>query len=348
MKRLAIDTCVNYLARTISQSDFRVKRNGKYVKDELYYRLNVRPNVNQTASTFWQEVIHNLIWHNSALIIQTDTEDLLVATSFDHTQYAIFEDTFNNVTVKDYTFKRVFKQSEVLHLKYTHKDLQPFLDSLHKDYESLFARTLESQKRKNQIRSTVNIEAVTAKSADGMQGVQDFIDRMYKAFGERDIAVIPQTHGFEYKEHFSGSGNSTLPVDEIDKVTDGFFTQVARALNIPIALIRGDVAGVENINKNYLSYTINPLLKKINDEANVKFIGKDDFIKGDCIDITTISFETLFDLADKIDKLRASGIVTGNEIRVRLGLDPVDIPEMDYYFITKNYQELTRIEGGEK
>lgn len=42
MKHLAVETCANFLARTISQSEFRVKTNGTYVKDELYYKMNVR------------------------------------------------------------------------------------------------------------------------------------------------------------------------------------------------------------------------------------------------------------------------------------------------------------------
>ena len=46
MKKLAIDTCAPFLARTISQSEFRVKESDKFIKNELYYRLNVRPNKN--------------------------------------------------------------------------------------------------------------------------------------------------------------------------------------------------------------------------------------------------------------------------------------------------------------
>lgn len=56
MKRLVIDTCISFLGRTISQSEFRVKNGGTFEKDEIYYRLNVRPNKNMTASTFWESI----------------------------------------------------------------------------------------------------------------------------------------------------------------------------------------------------------------------------------------------------------------------------------------------------
>lgn len=347
MRKLAIDTCASFLARTISQAEFRIKENGKYTKNELYRRLNLRPNINQTASTFWQKVMYKLVYENECLIIQSDTDDLLIADSFTRNNMAVYEDTFTNVVANDYLFKRTFKQSEVLHIKYANERLTPLIDALYKDYGELFGRILSSQKRKNQIRSTVNIDAITSQSDEGMAQVQDFIDRMYKAFGEKDIAVVPQMPGFEYKEHFSGGGNGILSVDEINKVTDGFFDQVATALGIPLPLIRGDMADVEKVTKNYMLYTIKPLIKKISDEINAKFIDTDDYLNGDMVNVRVPHYLDIFDLANNIDKLRSSGIVNGNEIRGELGMEEVDIPEMWNYYITKNYAEISTLEGGE-
>lgn len=349
MKKLAVDTCASFLARTISQSEFRIKEDGQYKKDDLYYKLNVRPNKNMTASTFWQEVVYKLIYDNECLIIQADDEDLLIADDFVHNQYAVYEDTFSKVLVKDFEFKRLFKQSEVLHLRYSNEKLSPLIDSLYVDYGDLFGRLLNSQKRKNQVRSTVSMDMQTAKSKDNLAKLQEFINKMYKAVDEKDVAIIPQMPGFEYKEHFNGGGNGIQSVDEINKVTNGFFDQVATALGIPITLIHGDMADVEKVTKNYMMYTINPLLKKIKDEGNAKFIEKVDYLKGNRIDVHTVSYENVFDLATSIDKLVASGTYTRNQIRVKLGDEPADNPALDEYLITKNYQTATSTsEGGEK
>lgn len=347
MRKLAIDTCASFLARTISQAEFRVKENGKYTKNELYRRLNLRPNINQTASTFWQKLMYKLVYENECLIIQSDTEDLLIADSFTRNDKAVYEDTFSQVTVNNFTFQRTFSQSEVLHIKYANERLSPLIDALYKDYGELFGRILSSQKRKNQIRSTVNIDAVTSKSEEGMADVQDFIDRAYKSFSEKDVAFVPQMPGFEYKEHFSGGGNGILSVDEINKVTDGFFDQVAQALGIPLPLIRGDMADVEKVTKNYMMYTIKPLIKKISDEINAKFIEPNAYFKGDIVTAKVPSYLDIFDLANAVDKLRSSGVVNGNEIRGELGMDEVDMPEMWKYYITKNYAEISSLEGGE-
>ncbi len=348
MKRLAINTCVSFLARTIAQSEFRLKKDGKYQKDELYYRLNVRPNKNQTASTFWQTVVDKLIHENECLIIQADDEDLLIADSYTHNEYAVYEDIFSNVVVKDFEFKRTFKQSEVLHLRYTNERLAPLIDSIYKDYGDLFGRILNAQKRKNQIRSTVKVDANTSKNKEGLAKLQEFINRMYKAIDEKETAIVPEQPGFEYKEHFSGSGNGRESVDEINKVTDGFLDKVAMAIGIPTGLLYGEMADISGEMQNYLTFTVKPFLKKIKDEVNAKFVEKKDYLNGTHLDVKVVSYQSIFDIAESIDKLISSGVFNGDEIREETGYDITGEEIHKKYFMTKNYQESSEaLKGGE-
>lgn len=347
MKRLAIEICASFLGRTISQSEFRVKNRKVYEKDELYYRLNVRPNKNMTSSTFWHTVVTKLIYDNECLIIHSDDDDLLIADSFNHNEYAVLEDNFTNVVIKDYEFKRSFRQSEVIHLKYRNEKLTPLIDGLFSDYGDLFGRILSSQKRKNQIRGTVDIDMQVAKSEEMQNKLQTFIDKMYKAFGEKDIAIVPQQPGFKYNE--TSGGNASGPsVEEINKVTNGFLNQVAMAIGIPISLIYGDMADVEKQTKNYMMFTVSPLLKKICDEGNAKFFTMKEYLAGNKLEAKSISYNSLFDLANAIDKLISSSAFTGNEIRMEVGYEKSDDPNLDKHYITKNYAEMTTGEGGEE
>ncbi|WP_242223769.1 phage portal protein [Bacillus cereus group sp. BfR-BA-01380] len=347
MKRLAIDTCISFLGRTISQSEFRVKNKKEFVKNELYYRLNVRPNKNMTASTFWEKFVRKLIYDNECLVIQADDGDLLIADDFEHNEYAVFEDTFTNVAVKDYLFKRSFKQSEVIHLQYRNDKLSPLIDGLFADYGDLFGRILSSQKRKNQIRGTVDMDMIGAKTQEQVTKLQEFIDNMYKAIGDKDIAIVPQQKGIEYKEVYNGSANGPS-VEEINKVTNGFLNQVAMAIGIPTALLYGEMADVEKQTKNYMLFTVNPLLKKISDEANVKFFEMQEYLSGQKIEIKSISYQSIFDLATSIDKLISSSAFTGNELRLEVGYESSNDPNLDKHYITKNYAEMSTGEGGEK
>ncbi|UII58112.1 phage portal protein (plasmid) [Cytobacillus spongiae] len=348
MKRLAIDTCIAFLGRTISQSEFRVKDGSNLIKDELYYRLNVRPNKNMTSSTFWETFVHKLVYDNEGLIIQADDGDLLIADDFEHNEYAVYEDTFTNVMVKDFTFKRLFPQSKVIHLRYRNERLSPLIDSIFADYGDLFGKLLNSHKRKNQLRGTVDIESNKAKDDETMAKLQSYINKMYKAFSENDIAIVPQQPGFKYNETSSNKGSTSgLSVDEINKVTDGFLNQVAMALGIPLTLISGSMADVEKHTKNYMKFTVNPLTKKLQDESNVKFFTMDEYLAGKRIEIKTMSYQSIFELATSIDKLVSSGAFTGNEMRLEAGYEKSADPKLDKHYITKNYQEMDTDEGGE-
>jgi HK97 family phage portal protein len=347
MKRLAIDTCASFLGRTISQSEFRIKNGDKFEKDELYYRLNVRPNKNMTASTFWHTVVKKLIYDNECLIIQSDDEDLLIADGFQHNQYAVLEDTFSKVIVKEYEFKRTWKQSEVIHMRYSNDKLMPLVDGLFTDYGDLFGRVLSAQKRKNQLRGTVDMDMLSAKSKEHQAKLQEFIDNMYKAINDKDVAIIPQQPGFKYSET-SGGGNGGQSVDEINKVTNGFLNQVAMAIGIPTSLLYGDMADVEKQTKNFMMFTVNPLLKKFKDEANYKFFTKQEFLSGKRLDVKTISYLSLFDIATSFDKLASSGAFKLNELRTEAGYEPSDDERLDKFYITKNYTEIGFLEGGEE
>ncbi|WP_443756573.1 phage portal protein [Bacillus cereus] len=346
MKRLAIDTCISFLGRTISQSEFRVKNGEVFEKNELYYRLNVRPNKNMTASTFWEKFIQKLVYDNECLVIQADDGDLLIADDFEHNEYAVFEDTFTNVTVKDYQFKRSFKQSEVIHLRYRNDKLSPLIDGLFADYGDLFGRILSSQKRKNQIRGTVDMDMIGAKIQEQVDKLQKFIDDMYQAIGKKDIAIVPQQKGIEYKEVYNGSANGPS-VEEINKVTNGFLNQVAMAMGISTALIYGEMADVEKQTKNYMNFTVKPLLKKISDEVNVKFFEMNEYLEGQRVEVKSISYQTIFELAESIDKLISSGAFKGNEVRLEAGYEVSDDPNLNKHYITKNYAEMNAGEGGE-
>ncbi|MED3710027.1 phage portal protein [Peribacillus frigoritolerans] len=347
MKQLAIQTCINMIGQTISQSEFYVKKDKKIVKDDMYYCLNVRPNPNMSASHFWQTVIHKLIYDNECLIIQSDTEDLIIADSFTRIEYALVDDSFKDVTIKDFTYSRTFQMSDVIYLEYSNKKLSTMLDGLYADYGELFGRIIEFQNRKNQIRGLVDVEAITDKSEKGQEKLQNYINKIYKAFSGKSVAIVPQQKGFKLEE--MKNTTQLQSVDEVAKVIDGFLDQVAKALGIPIALLHGDMADVEKPTRNYMTFCIDPFLKKIKDELNAKLIDKKDYLAGKKMETKRVSNINMFDVATAVDKLRASGTFNGNELRDALGEERVDDPIMDRYFITKNYQESSEVlKGGEE
>ncbi|PJH69130.1 phage portal protein, partial [Salmonella enterica subsp. enterica serovar Typhimurium] len=72
---------------------------------------------------------------------------------FNRIEYGLVEDTFKGVTVKNFTFRRTFKASDVIYLQYSNEDLSRLINSLFSDYGELFGRLIEFQKHNNQIRT---------------------------------------------------------------------------------------------------------------------------------------------------------------------------------------------------
>ncbi|MEG0450130.1 MAG: phage portal protein [Lysinibacillus sp.] len=347
LKKMALETVISFIARSVSMSDFRIVEKGKRVFNNEHYGLNVRPNTDQSAADFWFHFVHKLIYEGEVLVVKTDSADLLIVDSFVRKERAVYPDTFTDVTVKDYTFQRTFSMDEVVYLKFGNEKLTKFMDGMFKDYTDLFNRLVEINLRSNQIRATVNIEANQALDAKRQTQLQEFINNMYKAFREKAVAIVPKLKGFEYDEIADGN-TSSQSVEDIAKLKASLIDEVADILGVPQKLIHGDIADIDSLMKSYIKFCIDPINKLIADELNAKFISKADYLKGDRINVIGITIESSLDLLAKADKGVASGIINPDEGREMIGLEPTGLPEMQTYYITKNYEKAEHSKGGEK
>ncbi|MGY3716778.1 phage portal protein [Sutcliffiella cohnii] len=346
LKKIALETCINFIGRTISQSDFRFMKDKKRQFNDWHYLLNVRPNTDQSAADFWQSFVHRLIYENEVLVVLSDSNDLLIADDFTREEYAVYPDTFKNVTVKDFTFQRTFQMDEVIYLTYNNEKLTKFMDGMFDDYANLFSRMIEVSLRNYQIRGIVNIDSTQELSNENQAKLQKFIDKLFDTFRKATVALVPKLKGFEYNEVAKGD-NKGQSFEELMKLKKSLIDDVANILGIPNALIHGDLAEYETSIKSYVKFCIGPLVKKIADELNAKLLTKEDFLKGDKIEVRGVMEKSAIENANNADKMVASGAWSRNDVREKFGDERVDDPRMDEYVITKNYQTLDELEGGE-
>lgn len=346
LKRIALETCINFVGRTISQSDFRIMENGKRSYNDWHYLLNIRPNTDQSAADFWQNFIYRLIHENEVLVILTDSDDLLIADSFTRVEYAVYPDIFKEVEVKGHKFQRTFRMDEVIYLTYNNEKLTKFMEGLFDDFANLFSRMIETSMRANQIRGTVDIDSSQSLDDKTQTKLQKFIDKLFNAFKNNTVAIVPKIKGFEYNEVANGSYNGKS-VEEMTKIKKSLIDDVADILGIPNALIHGELSDYETSIKAYVKFCIGPLIKKISDELNAKLILKKDYLNGSHIEVRGVTEKSVIDNAEAVDKLVSSGAYTRNEVRVKFGDEPSDNPALDEFVITKNYQTAGALEGGE-
>lgn len=347
LKSLAIDKSAEFIARIFAKSAFKYQENGKAKPSDWDYLLNVRPNKNESASDFWQKVVYRLITKNEVLIFLTTDDQLLVADSYTRTKYAVYDDVFEYVTCRGFTFEKRFRMNEVIFLQYNNNRLQDYISDLFADYEKLHTRLVEALARNNQIRGTLKTKNNGSFDKQMRDKLQSYADGLFKSFSTKTIAIVPAQDGMEYSEHTNTTGTSNISVDELKKLRRQFDDEVADILGIPTALSHGDMANLENSQKMFNSYCYQSLVKKMSDGLNFALVSRRKYELNNLFVIIGEGQRDKFALAENIDKLISSGAMTRNEVRSELGLESV--PGGDKFLITKNYQLGEQLEkGGEK
>ena len=347
LKSLAVDKSAEFIARIFAKSEFKYLEDGKAKFSDWNYLLNVRPNKNESASDFWQKVVYRLITKNEVLIVLTRDDQLLVADSYTRTKYAVYDDVFEFVTCKGFTFEKRFRMSEVIFLQYNNNRLQDYISDLFADYEKLHTRLVEAFARNNQIRGTLKTKNNGSFDQQMRDKLQSYADGLFKSFSTKTIAIVPAQDGMEYSEHTNTTGTSNISVDELKKLRRQFDDEVADVLGIPTALSHGDMANLENSQKMFNSYCYQSLVKKMSDGLNFALVSRRKYERNNLFVIIGEGQRDKFALAENIDKLISSGAMTRNEVRSELGLESV--PGGDKFLITKNYQLGEQLEkGGEK
>ena len=347
LKSLAVDKSAEFIARIFAKSEFKYLEDGKAKFSDWNYLLNVRPNNNESASDFWQKVVYRLITKNEVLIFLTTDDQLLVADSYTRTKYAVYDDVFEYVTCRGFTFEKRFRMSEVIFLQYNNNRLQDYISDLFTDYEKLHTRLVEALARNNQIRGTLKTKNNGSFDKEMLAKLQSYAEILFKSFNTKTIAIVPAQDGMEYTEHTNTTGTSNISVDELKKLRQQFDDEVADILGIPTALIHGDMANLENSQKMFNSYCYQSLVKKMSDGLNFALVSRREYERNNLFVIIGEGQRDKFALAGSIDKLISSGAMTRNEVRSELGLESV--PGGDKFLITKNYQLGEQLEkGGEK
>lgn len=348
VEEFAVQTAVNLIAGSISKCEFKTYYRNKEVKQDEYYLWNVEPNQNQNSSEFIQELVSKLLKNNECLIVEYNNK-LIIADSFFQKEYALVENIFENVTRKDFTFNCSFRMSEVLYFKLNNEDIRILLSNLMSGYNKLLDLAVGKYKRSGGRKGVVRLDSIARGTEEKKQAIEDLFTKKFKTYFESENAIVDLPKGVEYDEK-NGDGNkkSTSEIVDIQNLIKEAFERAAQAYKIPPALLRGDIADVEKITENFLTFCIDPLVDMICEEINRKRTGKVEFLKGTKIkiDTTHIKHIDIFAIAEKIDKLISSGAFSIDELREKFGEILLETDWSDKHWITKNYSEITKIDSG--
>lgn len=361
----ALHSGINIIANALSACEVRTFENWKEIQKDQYYCWNFEPNMNMNASQFKQKLVWSLIYRNECLVIQTAKGDLLIADSYEHNQYALYQDTFRNVTVgidngsgvsSPYTFQKTFRMEDVLYYRLSNRNITALLEQLMNDYQDLLKSAIQKFYKSGGERGIVTIDsnastATFGKKEDGSPRTfndvyKDLLNNQFKQYFKSPNAVLPLFKGFDYQtKGGEASKKSTSEIKDVTDLTDEIYKKVANALQIPPALMKGDIADVTALTRNLITFGIDPIAKMIETENNRKLYSKE-VLNGNyqMIDTSRIMHMTAAELSAASDKMISCGGWNIDDIRKKAGDAPLNTEWSKKHFLTKNYEELNALE----
>ncbi|HEL0676294.1 TPA: phage portal protein [Streptococcus equi subsp. zooepidemicus] len=356
LKEDALYKCVNYLARIISKSTFKLKTTGDLTdnqKDWVYW-INTKPNPNQSASQFWVEVVQKLLIDGAALIFVIPGKGIYVADAFTQDK-RLTGNKFKITRVQEQPYEKEFNYDQVIYLKNDNSDLMSKVNSLWEEYGELLGRVIDNQKIANQIRFTMTppkdkVRERAQENSDGgrqPKSDKDFFKRTVEKIRTESVVGIPVTANTKYEEYGSkNTGSVKSYVDDIKKLKDQYMAEFAEMLGIPISLLHGDIADNQKNYELLLEGPIESLITNIVDGLEYAIFDKSETLQGCFIKVTGLKNYDLFSVSNQADKLISSGFVYIDEVREAVGLPELPDGLGKVLYMTKNYESVLG-RGGE-
>jgi len=354
VRELAFWGCVNMIAGAVSKCEFKTYRDSKETRKQEWYLWNVEPNKNQGSGVFLRQLIGRLYRYNEALVIGTEDGKLLVADDYSKTEYAVYEDIFEGVTVKDYTFSRSFRQGEVLYFRLAPENMRAVINGLYNSYAKLIAYGIKSYQKSRGQKGIISVDTMGLNDANFQKEYERLKNGQFQSFFDAENAVMPLYKGFAYTDIGSKTYSNETSRD-IRAMIDDVAAFTARGFGIHPALVSGDVAGIDDALEQTLTFCLDPLLRMLETEINRKRYGYKEMEKGNYlrIDAKAVRHVDLLSVSGAVDKLISSGAFCINDIRKLAGEPPIEEPWAYQHFMTKNYSPAGEIlnsmgEEGEK
>lgn len=338
-KELAIQTAITLIANAIAKCEIKVYEKNREVKNETYYTLNISPNKNENSSQLWHKAIEKMVYDNESIIIEVGNS-LYCASSYSVEEYPILGNLYKGVAIGNLQLNKTFKSEEVFRLKLNNAHIKKLIDGLYEQYGELMSYAAKNYKKSNGTKYKLILDQVKASDEKFQETYREVVQKQLKDFIENENAVYPQYKGYDLQDVSPSSNKDSSDFRNLRKE---MFEIVAQAFQIPVSIMLGNITNMNEIVKIFLTFCIDPIADMISEEITRKTSGNyDNWVKGNYIkvDTSTINHIDILDVAEKADKLIASGTCCIDEVREIIGFDKLGTEFSQKHFITKNYDTV--------
>lgn len=345
LSKLAIEKAANMIAKAIAKSEFIVQRKKGRTKDDVYYRLNVRPNPNETATDFWIEVARKLILETECVICIID-KNFYIVENYRTDESVLTPRTYRNISicVDNTTVKidKTFTADEILHFKSRNEKIKKYLENALKKYDEIISALSEAKRISSTPKFALNIKGMQAiireKTEEGIEKtltIDEYKKKIRDLLESEKIEIITNQEALNLEEL---KITTSVSSEDITKIAHEIFTECALAFDIPKAVFLGEITEKADSTNEFITYAVSWVMEIITDSLNAKLVGKDSYLKGEriWIDMTTYKHVDIIESAGNLDKLRAIGFSL-DEIFRMVGWEELDTEFSRQRVVTKNY-----------
>ena len=347
-KELAIQTAITLIANAIAKCEIKVYEKNREVKNKTYYTLNVSPNKNENSSQLWHKAIEKMVYDNESIIVEVG-DGLYCADSYSVEEYPIIGNLYKGVAIGNLQLNKTFKSEGVFRLQLNNAHIKKLIDGLYEQYGQLMSYAAKNYKKSNGTKYKLVLDQVKASDEKFQETYREVIQKQLKSFMENENAVYPQYKGYDLQDV---SPTTNKDSSDFRNLRKEMFEIVAQAFQIPVSLMLGNITNMNEIVKIFLTFCIDPIADMISEEITRKISGDyDNWAKGNYVkvDTSTINHIDILDVAEKVDKLIASGPLCIDDIRELLGMQPLNTEFSRQHWITKNYDTVeNRLIGDEQ
>ena len=352
---MAQEKAAGMIAKAIAKSEIVLTQGEKRRKDEEYYRLNIRPNDNETGTDFWFHVARELVATGDCVVVRMPNGKYYRANSYQMDDYVLFGKTYSNITITDgyneVALRYGVSSDDILHFRYGTDKLRKFTDNVLTNLNDALnaVQSLETIANTPLLKYKVdaNIQ-FRRKSVDG-KVIPITLDNVLEEFKSKidgkKLAILTEQTGtsLEFMDV-----KKQVTAAEVASLADVVNKECAAAYDIPLGVFNGQITEQSDATNEFITYAVSPVAEVINDTLDAKLVGQADYIKGERAFVWLAHFKHIdvIDAANSLDKLRAIGF-TLDEIFEMVGYPALNTEFSTTRALTKNYATEGMEEGAQ-
>ena len=289
-----------------------------------------------------------MVYDNESIIVEVG-DSLYCADSYSVEEYPIIGNLYKGVAIGNLQLNKTFKSEGVFRLQLNNAHIKKLIDGLYEQYGQLMSYAAKNYKKSNGTKYKLVLDQVKASDEKFQETYREVVQKQLKDFVENENAVYLQYKGYDLQDV---SPTTNKDSSDFRNLRKEMFEIVAQAFQIPVSLMLGNITNMNEIVKIFLTFCIDPIADMISEEITRKISGDyDNWAKGNYVkvDTSTINHIDILDVAEKADKLIASGTCCIDEVREIIGFDKLGTKFSQQHFITKNYDTVeNRLIGDEQ